>query len=705
MRPAVLFFCGLLASAVSFAQSLSCVATAENVIVRSEGHAERVGDIDLRCSGGTPNQPVTGNLNLFTSVNLTNRLVNGINYQNLLLLVDNGSGLQQVSVLPRQQGVNSAVWDNVQFTLSSQGTVVLKIQNIRLAASQTPGQPLIANLAFNAGSLVAFFSPTFQVGRSLDALLGNATNRLICAPNGSPLPSEINFTNLLATSAYASVRVTEGFADAFAQKSAAHSFLADTGTRIRVRYSGFPNGARIFVPDVIAGADAVQPTSAGEFGNPPSGGQYQGGQRSLLLARVAGADATGAGGSPIIQAPPASAGVVSFNTVSEVNLVAGEGYAVYEVIDADPNERQNAQIPTFLGLAPGLVPEATEPNVDVSLAPVSNVVTASPTAPIPRFNAVAPKNDCTVLGDCNANYLPRFAVSSDAVEFSATVGQSWQSFYLPVRNGGGGTLRWSATVAYQDGANWLRLDSPTGINNGTLRIDANAAGLAPGTYRATINLVGGTFVSPRTIPVTLTVTDRPVIRSISNGASANARAEVVPGSMAFLRGLGFAGSNVAVTIDGTAAKVVNNVGSDLMVLVPDTLTAKDSAPIVVTVDGKASASSNVRVSANAPAIFSGAVYNQNFTANGMNAPAQAGSAVVVYATGLPVGGTLTGRVHDQEVTPLYAGPAPGMPGIYQFNLRVDPLFPAMETYVYVCGTEKGSDRKVCSAAAPLSIGR
>jgi uncharacterized protein (TIGR03437 family) len=708
MRSAVASFLVFLGSSLSFGQSLSCVATAENVVVRAEGHAERTGDIDIRCSGGQPGQPLTGNLTLFLSVNLTNRLAGNL-MPSLLLLADSGAGYQPVSALARRQSVNSAVWDNVQTTLSPEGKLNLKIRNIRAAASQAAlQQQIVANLAFNAGSLVSFFSPTFSVAVPLESVLGNASGRLICAQSGSPVPEEFTFAAFHARSAFATQRVTEGFADAFARQTAYASLLADSGTRIIVRYRGFPERARVFVPDVIAGADAVEPTSTGELGFPASGGLYLGGQRSLLLARVAGADSTGAGGNPIINAPPASAGIVSFQSVSEVPLSGGEGYAVYEVIDEDPNERQTAQIPSFLGLPANAVPTSVETEQIVTLAPASTVNQAATTAPIPRFNPLALKNDCAALGDCNAPYLPRLNVAAASLEYLGRSNEGWQVKYVNVTNAGGGVLRWSAAVHYMDGVGWLRLSNESGVNNGTLRLDANPAGLAPGVYRATLTVTAGPYQGSRSIPVTLTVLApdaRPAVRRVSNGASPDAPAEVVPGSLAFLSGFGLSGSAVRVTVDGVEAVVASALGSELIIVTPPSLVPKASAPIVVTVDGRASEPLLVRVSAAAPAIFPGAIFNEDSQANGAERPAKTGTVLQIFATGLPVDGELSGRVHDLDVTPEYAGPVPGTSGVYQFNLRVDPLFPTMQTFVYVCGTPKGASGRICSAAAPIWIER
>ena len=64
---------------------------------------------------------------------------------------------------------------------------------------------------------------------------------------------------------FASTRVTEGFPGAFQPKTP----TSDTGTRIIARYSNFPPGARLFVPTLVAGSDALQPTAAGDLGGTP----------------------------------------------------------------------------------------------------------------------------------------------------------------------------------------------------------------------------------------------------------------------------------------------------------------------------------------------------------------------------------------------------------------------------------------------------
>src|SRR5579862_4792834 len=82
-----LFSLFLVASA--FAQNLTCNAAAQPPLVRQEGLAERTGDIALTCAGGTPGAQITGNLTLFLSVNITNRLGAGKTVTGIVFTADN----------------------------------------------------------------------------------------------------------------------------------------------------------------------------------------------------------------------------------------------------------------------------------------------------------------------------------------------------------------------------------------------------------------------------------------------------------------------------------------------------------------------------------------------------------------------------------------------------------------------------------------
>src|ERR1019366_1165405 len=87
---------------------------------------------------------------------------------------------------------------------------------------------------------------------------------------GSALASTTSLSALFAARAvFASTRITEGFAGAFAKRAAGD----DTGTRFLIGYSGFPANADIDIPDRVAGSSALVPTAGGDLGVTQAVGQ------------------------------------------------------------------------------------------------------------------------------------------------------------------------------------------------------------------------------------------------------------------------------------------------------------------------------------------------------------------------------------------------------------------------------------------------
>ncbi|HLJ51590.1 MAG TPA: hypothetical protein VKU01_36540 [Bryobacteraceae bacterium] len=682
----------------------SCATGANPPVVRAEGLTERLGDIVFDCIG-TPGATLTGNFTVSLNIPLSNRVGAGATVLGTIFSMDQGSGQVPIPVLPLLTGSNGLAYNGVSFTFSSSGRVTLRIAGIRGNATQAPtGASLFAYLAVNASTLLPITNAQVTVGTPERGLYTGFSSKLVCAPNGSPLPDTISFSSLIASNAiFATTRVTEGFGDAFTQLSASENLNADTGTRIVVRYSGFPAGARLFVPDVVAGSDAVQPTAGGDFGVPPSGGAYRpskGG--SLLLARVPGADNNGAGGSPVYTPGAAGSAVAIFDSVSELSLQNGSAYAVYEVVDANPTAIETAQFPTFLGLAPSGGGSTIVTSEDVFFAPVSTIGTTSPTAPIPRFLALGPLPDCTIIGDCNASYVPKLMVNTTPLVYQATTGSDYQVNYVSVRNGGSGVLRWVTRVTYASGGSgWLRIDPTSGVNNATIRIDALPDGLAPGTYQATVTVDAGVTGSA-TIPITFTVTVAgPSVASVVNSASLT-EAPVVPGSLSTVWGAAFDGKSVTATFDGISANILFSNTNQINLLVPTDIAGQKTTQLVVAVDGMSSAARTVPVINFQPAIFPGAILNQDYSVNSADNGADPGSVIQVFATGLSGSGTITGHIHDRDITaPYYAGPAPTLLGVQQIDLVVPADLPAMTTSMYVCGTDAAGT--VCSSPAPLTL--
>jgi uncharacterized protein (TIGR03437 family) len=127
--------------------------------------------------------------------------------------------------------------------------------------------------------------------------------------------------------------------------------------------------------------------------------------------------------------------------------------------------------------------------------------------------------------------------------------------------------------------------------------------------------------------------------------------------------------------------------------------------MAVVVDGRVSSTQTLRLTPVAPAIFGGAVFNQDNSGNGADNPAVAGSVIQIFLAGLPANGTVTARIHDREITtPYYAGPMPGVPGVQQVNLVIPADLPTMPTEVVICGAAAANpSMRVCSAAVSLHL--
>jgi len=264
-------------------------------------------------------------------------------------------------------------------------------------------------------------------------------------------------------------------------------------------------------------------------------------------------------------------------------------------------------------------------------------------------------------------------------------------------------------IAYGKGTGWLSLDPNWAPDAANVRIYATPGSLAAGTYNATITIDAGPYAGIQTIPVALSITaapappPSPTITSVLNAASLDPL-PVVPGSLTTIMGSAFTGRNVSVTFDSLPATTIFNNATQINVVVPSELAAKSSAQLIVSVDGLSSAARTVAIAPFEPAIFKGAIVNEDSTVNDSTHGAHPGSVISLWVTGLSGNGTITGHIHDREISfPEYAGPAPGLPGVQQINLLVPADLPAMTTDLYVCGTSPSGDAKTCSIPAPLTL--
>jgi len=688
---------GMTGEAQTFS-ALNCAATAVPALVRLEGVTEQVGDIVLNCTGGTPNGLVRGDLRVISfGGNITNKLNPNTNAIDAVLTVNTGSGEMSTGATPVLRAQNQFDFSAMNFNLGPSGTAVFRLTNIRVVPPQTAELPFQLALATNGPSAIRIDNSPLTVGIATRALLATYSSSFFCTV--SPAGAEQTFDSFLrAFTRFASIRFTEGFSESFRRREP----LNDHGTRLMMRYSGFPAGSRLFVPDVLVGSTGTTPTAVGDLGLAPNGGRFQPGtpQGQLLLARVRNADASGAGGTLAYQ--PSSAGpAVDFGALGEIVLSNGSGIAVFEVVESDRTARESVQLPTFLVLEQRPAGGSVTASVAASFGPITTDGTAS-TGPVPRFQALNPPADCTALGDCNAPFFPRLSVDSEALTYNVIQGSSPQTRFIRVNNTGGGLLNWAANIQYRSGAGWLTIDPASGFGNATIRMDASAGTLAAGTYEAVLTIDAGPVAgrvsgnvsmivrpfAPPPIPI-------PEVSSVVHAATFEA-VPLAPGTIATIFGARLRGGTV--TVNGVNARVFFTNDTQINFDIPPSLPVSGTVNLVVRVDDRPSLARAITLAAASPGIFPGAVLNQDFSPNSAANPALSGSVVQIFLTGLPSGNTKV-RIHDYTVDPLYAAGAPGFIGLQQVNAMVPEALQSITSDISVCA---GS---ACSPNRPITVRR
>src|SRR5713226_4558670 len=108
------FVCATFAQTSNF--NGRCQATSNPLQVRSEGVTERLGDIQLQCSGSTPGAVFTGNLSFFFPVSVTNRVDATNLTHDAVVSIDIGGGLVPSAVAGQVSG-NNISFNGVTFTV------------------------------------------------------------------------------------------------------------------------------------------------------------------------------------------------------------------------------------------------------------------------------------------------------------------------------------------------------------------------------------------------------------------------------------------------------------------------------------------------------------------------------------------------------------------------------------------------------------
>ena len=293
-----------------------------------------------------PGPTVAASLTVFLPVSITNRIDANSFSTDATLTVNTGSGPVPagVSGLVANQSIS---FDGFSFTLPASGIATLILDDLRADVNQLGLEQQAPIQASIGGTLALSNNPVVVAFAQPGLLASDASAGVRC--EGSPVPSTVSLSTLFAGgTAEATTRVTEGFAQAFEPKDP----TSDTGTRILLTYSNFPASAAIYVPDAVAGSSATVPTSGGDLGTAAAVGQYTPGSGTLLLVRVFNTDDNGVGGTFAILPAPNASGVLVLNSANPVSLTNDAGYAVYEVVDANPSARESAQIPSFSASQP-----------------------------------------------------------------------------------------------------------------------------------------------------------------------------------------------------------------------------------------------------------------------------------------------------------------------------------------------------------------
>jgi uncharacterized protein (TIGR03437 family) len=693
----------LLFSGPAFAQLPACTASAGATLVHQEGLVERIGDITLLCTGGAPGSSVSATLFAGLNTNITNRLdANGIP-QGLAITVNTGGGATATGS-PTLIAASALSIAALNYTVPPDATtpVTIVISGIRAAVANLSNGSAPGVLTVILQGVGAQFVTTQPLNAAISApslLQSSLNNGVPC--NGSALPATLDFSGFGSTSTSSTVRATEASPGAFAVRKPGD----DSGVRILVNLTGFGSGPglRVFVPDAVVGNSGTVPTSAGAFGVSGAAGVYTPGSGQLLLLRVTGADAGGAGGT--VPALPGAA--TTFSSVSEVTVAGGTAFAVYEVVDSNPAAVESAQFPVFVSVGSTNCPSTLTPAVAAQLAPLSTVSIATAKDPLPRFISSPPVSDCTQLHDCGASYLPALTVDTTPLNLTGSSQGNPQSAIVRVGNSGAGLLNFTTSVAYQSGSGWLKLSPSSGVNNVSVQVIADPANLQPGTYRATVTINGGAY-GTASIPLTFTVRAAGVtITNVGNAASF-LYGTVAPGSYAVIFGINLAGKQVGVTFNGLPAQVLYDSASQINLIVPAALGGQLGAAVIATVDGVTGNTFRVNLAPNVPGIFTPGIVNvADGTVNSADRPVTRGAFVSLYLTGLaiPVTGQVTVNIGGQmNLIPSFAGAQPTLPALDQVNIAVPASLPATPNPVSLQVCIPGpAGQPVCSNQTDLYI--
>jgi len=477
------------------AQPLSCFAQATGTpSIRADGIAELVGDVLIKCDGGTPTavgQPLPEvNIQIFTTnnINITSKIIVSPFSEALLFVdepvpgnqvlcgstrapnftgypgecgitkaatgtpYDNSTASRPNAFQGRQLGANSLLWI---LPFDPPGTTTsryLRITNVRVNASQL-------NVPAGAQAAVGLFISTSPSGLGIGSLLpislpitnpaptvafaqqshtfavSGAANFLQCISQNKDFAGD---TQGSSPTSQMNLRWTENFPTAFKRRTLAMTTnpsdtspdpvsqndfrtatsaasyntetgffiralddangwftsplmpagttgLANSGTRLIARFSNVPNGVTLWV------------ACYGNLVNTLYTTQITGNVRLVTT------DPNGAG--PFSATP---LGSPQQSGIAQVSLIANAGSAVWEILNTDSAVSEQARIPVYVVYVANTtnnLPGLGQASVNGSLAPLSSVMVASATAPVPRFVDLSTAQKLFRIDSCVTNLL------------------------------------------------------------------------------------------------------------------------------------------------------------------------------------------------------------------------------------------------------------------------------------------------------------
>jgi hypothetical protein len=409
--------------------SFSCSATTGvPPLVRAEGLAELVGDIVLNCTGGTPTVLGTEvpkvNVRVFVNTNVTSWLLEADHTNEALLMIDDpmpgdqhycdwidgvdcsidGVGgepgvdyADEYNVFPGQAVFGNVISDGntidwLGIPIDPPGTRsarIIRITNVRANAAQKgvgggliPSQ-IIAYVSLTGTTSVPIDNPELVVAFVQDGLTFSADSEtfLQCEPDGD-IPIELTFTERFATAFMVEGSSNQNIPGAVYNTEngftgvpgAGPAGMATYATRLVAHFTDIPAGVTL--------------TLSGQNVNSPD-------PTTQWAWVVAGADSTGAGGTPQTSnytITPSGGSATATWEVMGASALASQDFVFTVTVNYTPNT--TAGIP---GLGTGAVAG--------SYGPISDIQVATMTDLQPRFIDDSVAEDFMTINPCATNLL------------------------------------------------------------------------------------------------------------------------------------------------------------------------------------------------------------------------------------------------------------------------------------------------------------